>query len=573
MKNVIRVIVLTVIFTVLSQCLAPSLTAYAQQDTSQLKFNIVFPEKSDNQSFTGRLYLIITTKTDPEPRLQIGGWKNGPPVFAMDVSGVKPGGSVAITDSVLGYPLRSLRELPANEYYIQALFNIYTEFHRSDGFVIWAHMDQWEGQKFNRSPGNLVSHVQKVYIDPSTGYTGKLSLNKKIPPIEVPKDTKWVKRIKIKSELLTKFWGHPIYLGATVLLPKGYDTNSDVHYPVEYIQDHFNLRAPHNFRTDNPLTNESERFDRQRNHNQDGYDFYQEWISDDFPRMICVTFQHPTPYYDDSYAVNSANNGPYGDAIITELIPYIENQFRIISKPYARVLSGGSTGGWEALALQVFHPDFFSGAWVFYPDQVDFRRYGLINIYDDNNAFSFKEGEWRTIERPMHHSTSGQPKNTIREVSWFESVLGSKRRSGQQLAIWEATFGPVGKDGYPKPLWDSVTGEIDHSVSDYMKEKNYDLRHYMETNWSTLGPKLQGKLRFYCGDMDDWYLNLGVYLLEDFLEGTQDPYYEGSFEYGRPMKGHGWRPMFNSELINMMSQHILNRMPASEKPPKWIYNE
>jgi S-formylglutathione hydrolase FrmB len=256
---------------------------------------------------------------------------------------------------------------------------------------------------------------------------------------------------------------------------------------------------------------------------------------------------------------------------MTELIPYIEKNFRIIAEPYARAITGGSTGGWEALALQVYHPDFFGGTWVFFPDPIDFRQYGVVNIYDDDNAF-FLNGSWGTkIERPMSRTSAGQTTQTIREASYSESVLGSKDRSGEQLAIWEATYGPVGEDGYPKPLWDPITGKIDHTVSAYMRDNGYDLRYLMETNWSTLGPKLKGKLRFYCGDMDNLFLNLGVYKMEEFLKATINPYYDGSFEYGRPLKGHGWHPMKNYELDKMIGQSILDNTPKDKLPVKWMY--
>jgi len=548
-----------------------TLTAFSHAAASHLQFEISFSPDIQKQPVTGRMFLIITTDGSREPRWQVGDWKSGPPLFGVDVNQLEPGASVLIDDSVLGYPLRSLADIPPGDYYVQALFNVYTEFHRSDGHTIWAHMDQWEGQHFNCSPGNFISKVKKVHLDPAKRKSITLQLTQVLPPVKIPEDTPWVKRIKIKSKLLSKFWGHPIYLGAVVLLPKGYATHPDVYYPVEYVQGHFHLSAPHGFSTKKVAISQERRQELLADHDETGYDFYQAWISNDFPRIISVTFQHPTPYYDDSYAVNSANNGPYGDAIMQELIPYIENHFRIIQKPYARVLSGGSTGGWEALALQVYHPDFFGGAWVFYPDPVDFRQWGLVNIYEDDNAFFLKVGRWRTIERPMRRTVKGQPEVTFREVSWLEHVLGSHVRSGQQQAIWEATYGPVGKDGYPKPLWNPVTGKIDHTVSSYMKEHGYDLRSYMESHWSTIGQKLRGKLRFYCGDMDNWYLNLAVYRLQDFLEHTKHPYYNGSFEYGRPMKKHGWQPMPDSQLIRMMAQHILRRMPKGESPAKWQY--
>ncbi len=540
----------------------------AQGKNTGIKFKILFSSKLETQPVTGRIFLFVSKKGDTEPRLQK---RPSPPVFGKDEEQLKPDEFTVIGEDVPGYPVKSLKDFPAGDYYVQALFNLYTKFNRSDGHTIWAHLDKWEGQKFNISPGNFYSDVQKIHWDPKIGLRCKIVLDKIIPEIKLPEDTKWVKHIKIKSGLLSKFWGQPIYIGATVLLPKGYDEHPDVYYPVEYEQTHFVLYPPHGFSTEEVHETEAERARRLRNSDETGYEFYQNWISENFPRMICVTLQHPTPFYDDSYAVNSANNGPYGDAIINELIPYIENNFRIIKKSYARVLSGGSTGGWEALALQVYHPDFFGGAWIFFPDPVDFTNYGVINIYGDDNAFHINDGIWKTLERPMERTNYGQTINTILEQSYYESVLGSKGRSCEQLDIWDAVFGPVGSDGYPKPLWDPVSGKIDHSVAEYMKEHNYDLRYYMESNWSTLGEKLKGKLHFYCGDMDNLYLNLAVYKMQNFLEKTNNPYYEGSFEYGRPMKGHGWRPMNNYHLVEEMGKYILSKTPSDQLPVKWMY--
>ena len=519
-----------------------------QVPSSKLRFEISFPSSVHPEAITGRVFVMITKDEKREPRLQAGSWSRSVPFFGLDVESMKPGEVAVIDESILGYPPKSLSEIPPGDYYVQGFVNIYTQFHRSDGHVIWAHMDQWEGQRFNRSPGNLHSEVKSVHLDPSSGYTIELSLDKVIPPVEVPEDTKWVKRIKIQSKLLTEFWGHPIYLGAVILLPKGYDTHPDVYYPVHYIQGHFSLRAPGGFR--------------------EGSSYYKTWTSDDFPRMIAVTFQHPCPYFDDSYAVNSENCGPYGDAIMTELIPTIEENFRIIRKPYARVLSGGSTGGWESLALQVFHPDFFGGTWTFFPDPIDFRYYQLVNIYEDENAFT-KEYGWLTLERPLMRDVHGQVLVTLRQMSQLEAVLGSKGRSGQQLDIWQAAYGPAGEDGYPKTLWDKLTGEIDSEVAQYYKK--YDLCHYIKENWSWLGPKLVGKLHLSCGDMDNFYLNEAVYELEQFLEKTKDPYYAGSFQYGRPRMGHGWTPYGRGRglLEREMAEHITKNAPRGEKPPKY----
>jgi hypothetical protein len=538
---------------------------------SSLKFEISFPESVHAAPITGRVFVIITTKTQPEPRLQAGFWGDTAPFFGADVNGLSPGQATIIDSSTLGYPLKSLEEIPAGDYYVQAVLNVYTECHRSDGHTIWVHLDQWEGQQWNRSPGNLYSEVEKIHLDPVAGYDIKLGLTKMIPPLNAPPDTEWVKRIKIQSKLLSNFWGQPVYLGATVLLPKGYDTHPHVRYPVLYEQGHFSIRSPFGFSTTGPqLSEDRQRFLREH-HFESGYEFYEKWISEDFPRLMVVTFQHPTPYFDDSYAVNSANNGPYGDALLTELVPYLEEHFRMIREPYARVLSGGSTGGWESLALQVLHPDFFGGTWTFFPDPIDFHRYQLTDIYKDENAFYEPGHQWLQSERYMERGSDGQPKVTTRAMSQLEAVLGSHGRSGQQFEIWEAAYGPVGDDGYPKPLWDKLTGKIDHSVADYMRDHGYDLSYDLRSNWPALGPKLVGKLHLYCGDMDNFYLNLAVYLLEDFLKDTKDPYYAGSFEYGRPMKGHGWQPMMQSELLRMMAEQITKNAPRAEDTSAWKY--
>jgi hypothetical protein len=527
-----------------------------QARAADTRFVITLPAGYQHE-VTGRVFVIISKVESPELRLQVGSWRSRAELLGRDVQAVQPGETATLDSLTLGYPLKTVRELPAGDYYVQALLNIYTRFQRADGNTIWAHMDQWEGQQFNRSPGNLYSAVRRFHLDPLAGYEIRLTLDQAIPPIQMPADTAYVKHIKIQSKLLTQFWGQPIYLGATVLLPEGYDAHPNAHYPVLYEQGHFNLRAPLGFSTESAPADATPREGR-----ISGLELYKRWSGPAFPRMIAVTFQHPTVYFDDSYAVNSANNGPYGDAIMTELIPYLEQRFRIIHQPYARVLSGGSTGGWESLALQVLHPDFFGGTWTFYPDPVDFSRYQIVDIYNDNNAFLAPGYDPPIPERPAERTPEGQVGVTMRQMSQFEEVLGSHGRSAQQFEAWEAVYGPAGVDGYPKPLWDKLTGRIDAAVAVYMRDHDYDLRYYLEKNWPTIGPQLVGKLHVYCGDMDHFYLNLAVYKLEDFLRRTTNPAYGGSFEYGRPMKGHGWTPLNQAEMLRAMAETIGRNAPA-----------
>ena len=420
----------------LSVALAATLGATTTADQKgtpprKLKFEVLVPSSTVGTPITGRIFVIITKVDEREPRLQIG--RTGAPFFGRDVEQLKPGQPATIDETDLGSPVESLSEIPPGEYFVQAVVNIYSEFKRADGHVVWMHDDQWEGQRWNRSPGNLYSSVQKVRVDPKQGGTITLSADKVIPPIEVPPDTTYVKRFKFQSPLLTKFWGRPIYLGAVVLLPHGYERETIV-YPVNYIQGHFSLAAPYGFDEKN-----------------EKHEFSKAWTGAQFPRMIAVTFQHPNPYFDDSYAVNSVNVGPFGDAIMNELIPEVEKRFRVIREPYARILSGGSTGGWEAAALQIFHPDFFGAAFAYCPDSVTFSDVEGINIYEDENAF-YKMDGWRKVPTANSRRVNGQLVMTSEQRNHFELANGTKGRSGEQLDIWSAVFGPLGKDGYFAPL-------------------------------------------------------------------------------------------------------------------------
>lgn len=557
---------------ILIACSALSLVS--QANAAATKFELSFPAAAHAAPITGRVFLFVSKNGLTEPRFQ-----SAAILLGTDVHGEKPGEPAIIDGSTHGFPALHLGEVPPGDYYVQAVLNIYTEFHRADGHVVWAHMDQWEGQDFSRSPGNLVSEPQKLHLDPSGGYSFKISLAKVLPPIDMPADTEWVKRIKFESKTLSKFWGHPIFIGATVLLPKGYDAHPDVRYPVIYLQGHFSMDGPIGFTTEpdkdgtKSWARQREEWVAQRLNNmpepppgtryngalmnvESGYEFQQAWTSDDFPRMIAVSFQHPTPYFDDSYGVNSPNAGPYGDAIMNELVPQVEERFRIIRQSYARVLTGGSTGGWGALAMQLYHPDFFGGTWSFYPDPVDLRRYyGGVDLYKDENAFT---------EKPGRAFVGGG--NSNRRTSQSIAILGTQDGGFE----WDKHT-PVGADGYPRPVWDLATGKIDHEVVQFMKEHDYDLREYLERNWSKIGSQLVGKIHVYCGDEDNGYANLAVYMFEDFLEGTKNPYYAGSFQYGRPMKSHGWQPTTNAELVRTMAKHIAAHAPAGEGAAAWQY--
>jgi hypothetical protein len=442
-----------------------------------------------------------------------------------------------------------------------------------------------EGQQWNRKPGNLYSTPQWVSLDPKENQVIRISLDQVIPPIADPPETRYVKHERIQSRLLSDFWGRPVYLGAHVLLPEGFDQHPEARYPLAVFHGHF----PYTFggwRETPPDTavpcQYSERFSLDcYNRTQDryAYQFYKDWTGPGFPRVLAIEIQHPTPYYDDSYAVNSANNGPYGDAIMRELIPHIERKYRGIGQGYARFTYGGSTGGWEAMAVQVFYPDEFNGAWIACPDPIDFRAYTVVNIYEDENAY-FYSSFWKRTPRPGFRNWLGQIRATLEEMNHRELALGSRGRSGDQWDIWQAVYSPVGADGYPKPIWDKLTGKIDREVAAYWRE-NYDLSYILRRDWKTLGPKLKGKLFIYVGDMDNYYLNNAVYLTEEFLESTKDPYYAGEVDYGDRAE-HCWngdqsranaysRLRYHQMFIPRFMEQIRKNHPANPDTLSWRY--
>jgi len=552
---------------------------------SKLRFGISFSEELCKETLDGRVLLMISNNNEREPRSQISDGANTQLIFGTDVDGLAPGDTVKIDGSVFGYPIESIAKVPKGEYWVQALINRYETFHRSDSHTIKLPPDKGEGQKWNRKPGNLYSTPKKVKIDPTKDEMITIELVQEIPIIEDPATTKYIKHIKIQSKLLTEFWGRPMFLGAHVLVPEGFDEHPEAKYPLMVFHGHF----PYDFggfRETPPDPNlestYSDRF-RMEGYNkivqEHSYEFYKEWISEDFPRFLVIEIQHANPFYDDSYAVNSANIGPYGDAITYELIPHIEKEFRGIGEGWARFLYGGSTGGWEALAVQVFYPDEYNGCFAACPDPIDFRAYTVVNIYENKNAYYLDE-VWKKTPRPGKRDWLGHVSCTLEQSNHRELVLGTKSRSGDQWDIWEAVYSPVGKDGYPARIWDKKTGEIDHKVAEYWKE-NYDLRYILERDWKTLGPKLKGKIHVYCGDMDNYYLNNAVYLMEDFLESTTNPYYDGEVDYGDRAE-HCWngdqtRPNATSRLRynQMYLPNILERIeksaPASADLTSWRY--
>jgi hypothetical protein len=309
------------------------------------------------------------------------------------------------------------------------------------------------------------------------------------------------------------------------------------------------------------------------------------------PRMLVMNIQHANPFYDDSYAVNSANMGPYGDAITQELIPHVERTFRGIGEPWARVLTGCSTGGWEALGLQVFYPDFFNGAWVGAPSPIDLRAFRLVNIYQDKNAYWY-EGPFARVPRPAAENLGTNdvhPRDritddhlgiTMQADNYAELVVGTRGRGAGLWDAMQAVFSPVGEDGYPKPIWDKKTGVIDPDVAEHWRD-NYDLGYILRRDWAAIGPKLVGKIHLTAGTHDQYFLANAVRYVATFLESTKDPAYGGSVEYGDRFihcyQGDPDSPLAVSSRtvfqrrMPVMAERMLKTAPRGADVTSWRY--
>ena len=581
--NRVAVLILIAPCLVLSTCFA--LDGSMNDSSDRTSFSVVYSGETEPGCCDGRLLLLFSTDEKDEPRFQIADEVHTQQVFGIDVDAWKPGELLEFdAANAVGFPRRTLSEIPAGRYRVQALLHKYETFHLKSGHTVKLPMDRGEGQQWNKAPGNLYSTPVWIDYDPNGGRAIQISLDQIIPAIPDPPETKYIKHIRIQSERLTEFWGRPMFLGAHVLLPEGFDEHPDAHYPLMIYHGHF----PHDFtgfRAEPPDPNleadYSERFQMagyNRIQQEHAHQFFREWTGPEFPRVIVIEIQHANPYYDDSYAVNSANLGPYGDAITYELIPEIERRFQGIGKGWSRFMYGGSTGGWEALAVQVFYPDEYNGCFAACPDPIDFRAYTVIDLYKDKNAY-FEEGPFGKVSRPGKRNWLGHISSTLKDLNQYEAALGSNGRSGQQWDIWQAVYSPAGEDGYPQPIWDKETGVIDTKVAVHWRE-NFDLVHIMRRDWKTLGPKLQGKIHLYCGDMDNYYLNNAVYLAEEFLRSADVPF-EGEIAYGDRAE-HCWngdptrpnalsRLRYHQMFIPKAVERILKTAPPDADLTSWRY--
>ena len=450
----------------------------------------------DSLDTAGRLFLFISENKDSEPRRQLWPMSTEPNhIFARNMNWTKESPLVIqgkeSWDRTAPFDLKGI---PNGTYSFQ---------------VVW---DQDDKESRIDAPGNLHSEVYTLEVN--DGFTTTALLSQQIPPRRVNKHP-LVETYRIKSELLSGFRGRDIYYTVSLLLPATFHDQPSRTYPVRYNISGYGGRYTRiNQRLEDP-------------------NFLKWWMSERAPQVINVYLDGEGPY-GDNYHLDSKNNGPYGQMLTKELIPQLEAAYRGKQDPTYRFVDGCSTGGWVSLALQLFYPDMFNGVWSYSPDAITFSDYQLIDIYQDENAFT---NEWGN-PHPLARDLSGDPIVFMETFIRYENVLapsGTYINSGGQFSAHNALYSPKGADGLPQPMFDPETGAIDKTVVAHWRQ--YDLGLLIAENWAELGPKLQDKIYIWMGDMDNFFLNPATRTFANIIQAQTQPTSNAVIEF-TPMAGH-----------------------------------
>lgn len=434
-------------------CLCTVSIAQAQQ------FKITYPASAFNQPFTGKVFLYLS-KNNRQPKDGAVGIEFFP-AFSVDVKNILPGSSVVIDDKAASYPV-PLSDLERGTYYVQAVWD------RNLG-----------GRSIAESPGNMYSNSTQVSF---TKYYKKtfIIVCDQVVPEENFVETQFVKELKVPSKLLSDFHKKPMTVNAAVLLPEEYYTQPARKFPVL-----FNV------------------FGYGGNYHRLSGRTTASTPIDTIP-CIEVVLDGNCALGHSVYA-NSDNNGPWGDALVKELIPALENKFRCNG---ARFLAGHSSGGWTVLWLQTQYPSTFAGCWSSSPDPVDFRNFQTINLYNGENMFYSKDSSLRSVA-----TVAGSiPWASQKQIYQAENVI----YRGEQMHSFDAVFSGKGADGNPERICDPVTGAINANVFEHWKR--YDISSNVRNNWTALKNDLQGKIRVSVGEHDNFLLNHAVHLFDDEMK-------------------------------------------------------
>jgi S-formylglutathione hydrolase FrmB len=449
--------------------------AQAKAAPAQHAFFNVALDSSFTAPVSGRLLLFIATPSGDGSQVDIDMMSpEAVYVAAKEVPRIAPGESIDIDADDLVFP-RPLSQAPAGNYRVQAVLDV----HHSYNYI-------------GRAPGDLVS--SPISVDLPLAAAPALTLAQVLPeppdPLaQRPDVVSALKSIDFISPVLTRFWGREIHMRGLVLLPPGYESHPKDTYPTVYFTHGFGGTL-------------------QRMRGYFAPALYDRMKQGKMPEMIWVLLDESSPTGTHEFA-DSVNNGPWGAALTTELIPSIETQYRMDARTSGRFLQGHSSGGWATLWLQTHYPKVFGGTWSTSPDPSDFHLFSTIDLYAPHaNFYRAADGTPTPIMRDH-----GQPRATMQQLAGQESVLGDY---GGQLGSFEWVFSPRGPDGRPQPLFNRVTGDIDPDVAAYWRS-HYDIVEYLNANWKTIGAGLRGKIHLVVGTDDTFYLDGAAHSLESAL--------------------------------------------------------
>ena len=407
-------------------------------------------------------------------------------VAAREVSWIAPGQSVDLDTDGEAFPA-GFSSLPPGDYFVQAVLDVGHDYNYS-----------------GRHGGDLVSEVTPVKTT-AGGSLPALKLTRTVPdrdpwllPPSVPQAVRdalpearqHAHAEVLQSAALTAFAGRPLSIRAWVVTPPGYDPNGKTRYPTVFVTHGFG----------------------------GGFDRFAGTIAGvwsamsdkSMPPMIWVLLDESGPTGTHEFA-DSVNNGPWGQALTTEYIPWLEGRYKMDAKVGGRFLNGHSSGGWATLWLQTRYPKVFGGTWSTSPDPSDFHNFTGIDLYAPNaNAYKRPDGTAYPLIRDK-----GQVIATFDTFAHLERVLGAY---GGQLASFDWVFSPRGKDGRPEPMFNRDTGVIDPAVVAYWHD-HYDIAQRLRTHWPELKPDLDGKIHLIVGTADTFYLDGSAKLLKDTLDG------------------------------------------------------
>jgi enterochelin esterase-like enzyme len=398
-------------------------------------------------------------------------------VAAKEVAHLAPGDSVDIDADDIAFP-QPFSKAPAGSYRLQAVLDVH-------------HSYNYDG----RVAGDLLSAPLTLSTPLNATAVPVLTLNQLIPeppdPLaERPDVNSALKPLDMISSVLTSFWGREIHMRGWVLLPPGYSADPGAHYPTVYFTHGFG----------GTLRGLRERYAPM---------LYDRMKQGRMPEMIWVLLDESCPTGTHEFA-DSVNNGPWGTALTTELIPNVEGRYRMDARTSGRFLQGHSSGGWATLWLQTRYPKIFGGTWSTSPDPSDFHFFSTIDLYAVHaNMYRAPDGALHPMIREH-----GVPRTTMQQLAGLEAVIGPY---GGQLASFEWVFSPRGADGRPSPLFDRTTGDIDPAVADYW-QTHYDIVQQLKRNWKAIGPDLKGKIHLFVGTDDTFYLDGAAHSLQATLE-------------------------------------------------------